>query len=95
MDCKFVVGQKVVCIADGWTRAWLSDTAACPVVKGQIYVIRAIFPFMGRIMVRLKEHPDHQFGHEGFRPLQERPKEADTDISIFNPLLNVRENEPA
>jgi hypothetical protein len=34
------------------------------------------------------------YHHSSFRPLQDRPKEADTDISVFTPLLNAKTLEP-
>lgn len=94
MKCAFVVGQKVVCVE----KYWRSPTGELPdmlPVKGVIYTVRELkacgIMTIG-IALRLRELP---WWHcrSGFRPLQDRPKEADTDISIFHPLLNVKQKE--
>lgn len=91
MECKFVVGQKVVCIADGWHACALSDglPTGAPVKDG-IYKIRKIEALGGTVMLHLYEIPGHRWHHTGFRPLQDRPKEADTDIGVFLPALNTK-----
>lgn len=97
MECPFVVGQKVVCIADGWAPGSCTD-AWPPLlpVKGQIYTVARLGSVLDLIMVGFKElSRRHQFHWIGFRPLQERPKEADTDISVFTPALEVKTVETA
>lgn len=96
MECKFVVGQKVVCIGGPWLCVeWDSPPPPFLPKRGEVYSIIAISARFGGIYLTFKEIiGDHNFNHTGFRPLQERPKEADTDISVFSPLLNVRETEP-
>jgi hypothetical protein len=98
MECKFVVGQKVVAIADRWAVFNPEGREGLPgfPVKGEIYTVAAIILEFGLPLLRLKElHPCDRFHHTGFRPLQDRPKEADTDISVFYPALNVKKLEPA
>jgi hypothetical protein len=91
MDCKFVVGQKVVCVADGWHSEDRLDPPLCRPVKGNIYTISRIERlWCGIVMVYLREvaADGHRWHHTGFRPLEDRPKEADTDISVFTKLLD-------
>ena len=95
MKCTFVVGQKVVCVAHGfYSVSECRPPAQWPRLDA-IYTITAIgcSPLVDcEVVVMLKEITDgHWFGYTGFRPLQDRPKEADTDISIFAPLLNTKE----
>jgi hypothetical protein len=105
MKCTFQVGQKVVCIKDNWrcmlydpaTRIRMEMTPPSPSPKrGEIYTIASIEApdWATEVFVTLKEMSASGFFTAScFRPLQDRPKEADTDISVFTRLLNVREKE--
>jgi hypothetical protein len=104
MDCKFFAGQKVVCINDRWWHVVVlhdgsrvvnpAPAGSVPEIN-KIYKIRAIglSDLDRRPVVWLHEFAGTGFAHcfdaKGFRPLQDRPKEADTDISVFTPLLDV------
>lgn len=98
MECKFVVDQKVVCIADAWHVGFADPVGTMPPsfpVKDSIYTIDAVKLVLNVPMLQLRELGDVSLWHHvGFRPLQDRPKEADTDISVFLPALNVKKLEP-
>jgi hypothetical protein len=98
MECKFVVGQKVVCIHDKWgvfINPGYVGIAPPPPRIGLIYSIAGIEPDGTMILLQFKEYPlNCGYDHRAFRPLQDRPKEADTDISVFTPLLNAKTLEP-
>lgn len=102
MNCPFVVGQKVVCITDEWRCPPNENIPR----KDCIYTIREIMANDKRVGLRLKEiinQPRAWIDADGleegafcasyFRPLQDRPKEAQTDISVFTPLLTAKETE--
>lgn len=93
MECPFVVGQKVVCIAHGWVCGHCGGSCGPNPQKDQIYTIADMIRKSEMVLLRFKEFPLDGYEWAGFRPLQERPKEADTDISVFYPLQNVRERE--
>ena len=92
MECKFEVGQRVVCIA---TVAWCKRTPtpfgevthlAPGPGMGDIVKIKSIVPcplYRGHVGLQFVEWPERHYRHEFFRPLQDRPKEADTDISAL------------
>jgi hypothetical protein len=94
MECPFIVGQKVVCLEDEWVD-WTTGVDiprhACP-VKGGIYCITAIRPYPWGFVLSFKEFPgiDEEYDHRAFGPLQDRPKEADTDISVFGPIVREK-----
>lgn len=97
MECKFVVGQKVVCISKSWMDYVLNEvTMHCP-IYGNVYTIKSIQVFDGIMdgiaFLTLKEiGGERVYAYTGFRPLQERPKE--TDISVFRKMLDdVKEPE--
>lgn len=98
MECKFVVGQKVVCVAPacGWRTYCNGDWVKTPGPdEGQICRITEIAIDSGIVGLRLAEFADQRpYDHRCFRPLQDRPKEADTDISVFYPLLKTKTLEP-
>lgn len=102
MECKFVVGQKVVCISSSTWRAWTGVEWTPPrhgPTKNSICKIIGIttgsFPHIGEVaMLAFAEFPEERYVHRSFRPLQDRPKEADTDITIFNPLLKTTITTP-
>lgn len=91
MECKFVVGQKVVCVADAWFSLVGGYTPPRTPIKDQTYTVERIVTDDGHVLLYLREmmEDDCRWHHIGFRPLQEGPKEADTDISVFTPLLNT------
>lgn len=82
MECKFSVGQKVVCV----------DTGGCtefrkPLVVGAVYTISAVgVGFTGHVYVGLEETegsgPLHWRAYR-FRPVIDRK----TNISIFTDML--------
>lgn len=86
MDCKFVVGQRVVCINDDGD--W--GSAARP-EKSRIYTIREIFTWVGRVGLRFEEivnpvaaiwNIEFGYDHVYFRPVKE------TNIDVFTAMLN-------
>lgn len=86
MDCKFVVGQKVVCIFSGeWDDV---DDDDSPIPKeGEVYEISAIDThpnYPNNIGLQLASfNPDDRWNHVCFAPVQEKK----TDISIFQEML--------
>jgi hypothetical protein len=96
MKCTFQVGQKVVCVLPYWWNLLTNEPAVGGPKEAEIVTIiglfGAVFNDEQLVMLRLREHIE-QFDSRGFRPLQDRPKEADTDISVFYPLLKVKEPE--
>lgn len=94
MKCKFVVGQKVVCIKELTFKCAagnkLITEAASPVKIGHIYTIVEIDvdTFDSRIVLRFAELPgDEWFQFNAFKPLEERK----TDISVFTRMLKQKE----
>jgi hypothetical protein len=102
MECKFVVGQKVVCIDDG---EWFDtdgnlETTPKPQV-GSVYTIsnillvdrdRVFVPkSWSSVFIALKEfQPTHEmYDHTSFKPVDEHK----TDISIFQKLLTPASKE--
>ena len=96
MECKFEVGQKVVCIAE---KPWNNGFVIVPgPTKGDIVTITYVGtnPKYSWIGIGLKEfpiadQPGDAFGERRifnagcFRPLNERPTE--TSIEVFQKLL--------
>lgn len=88
MECKFFIGQKVVCIWDQWGVQLYGETMP---VKGRAYTIREMgLDYDGSAVLRFEEivnspRPYTQgfiecwFWHERFAPT--------TDITIFNEIL--------
>lgn len=98
MECKLMIGQKVVCIKDNW-KARTGQTPAdygyklWP-KKGKVYTIFDIACY-GELEavspgahLRLVECGDPWFWHANFKPLTE------PDISIFQEMLkkNIHQN---
>ena len=96
MECTFQVEQKVICVKNMWFIEGPHYGDFYPPAKGVIYTVRAVgvptelgIP-VAFVCLRLKELPEKNwYKAGGFRPLQDRPKEADTDISVFYPSLTV------
>ena len=98
MECKFDVGQRVVCIAMGdWslfkglTVERFGQFLTTP-HRGQVLTIRSIYKDSGEIGLRFMEihNPicppvglEYGFPHWEFAPLNERK----TDISVFTKML--------
>jgi len=91
MECKFVVGQKLVVVSK--IKPKLHPDAVVPKV-GDVVTVRELFecPYSNKIGVRLVEYllPNHPeigeeylFKLEFFRPVNHRK----TDISIFTDML--------
>jgi len=90
MECKFFVGQKVVCAVDYSPLKFLFSLEILPILN-KTYTIRAINNVDNQIGILLEEihnpqreyatgfHEVH-FDAEDFKPL--------TDISIFKEMLN-------
>jgi hypothetical protein len=94
MECPFIVGQKVACLEDEWVDYWTGvdiPRPLCP-AKGGVYRIMTIRECSWGIVLGLKEFQgiNDEFDHRAFRPLQDRPKEADTDISVFGPIVREK-----
>jgi hypothetical protein len=100
MDCKFVVGQKVVCIDDqvGTNEPMASSYNPLDgLTVGQVYTIRWIGmykgfylkEFVGVRVVEIKRDVDPSEGVECcFRASRFKPLEKKkTDISVFKKLL--------
>lgn len=97
MQCKFVVGQKVVCVHGGewWghVAGQLAPQRANGPSRGDICKIKAIEPYGGYVWLQFAEHPSRVwYDQKCFRPLQDRP--AETDISVFTKLLDSKKLEP-
>ncbi len=91
MECKFAVGQKVVCIFGHQGENKLTKNGWAPKTGG-IYTVRSIFVW-GKTYIRLEEyHDDHNdgpWGECGWDASRFRPAiEHRTDISIFKAMLN-------
>ena len=74
MECKFFVGQKVVCIDDAPFRC-LGVERPCGVCVGEVYTITGIVPVLDRVGLLLAELP-HWYNPSGhdfcrFRPIHE------------------------
>jgi hypothetical protein len=97
MECKFVVGQKVVCIKkDPWfnIEAGMISDYRTPPKYGDIVTIQEIVPSFDNIgqpaiFLVLVEHPaefpviSRRWHQQWFKPLEEKK----TDISIFEKML--------
>lgn len=92
MECRFEVGQRVVCVTHGWEELRDDDSDHGP-AHGEVCEIASIeVDFAGVWLVLAGYEPSYH--HAGFRPLIE------PDISVFTCLLeplNQRERarEPA
>ena len=91
MKCKFVVGQKVVCIKElRWRTSWEGITEEMPMIKvGNVYTIKNIKPArIIHVLLELQEiGGDNWFEYTVFKPLDERK----TDISVFTRMLKQKE----
>lgn len=102
MRCPFVAEQHVVCIMENWvswTRldsgVWVPGSVTQPapannqVVKIRVIELLETVVLNGEapVMLHLYGFPG-RWQADGFRPLQDRPSEADTDISQFLDLAN-------
>lgn len=95
MECKFTVGQKVVCIDAKRDRS--GGGGYVELVEGNIYRVREVLICDNEVCVRLQEilerahylydrvifADDLPFLARRFKPLEERK----TDISIFQKML--------
>ena len=95
MICKFIVGQKVVCINDNWRKTGCINVHP---VKGEVFIIREIYadplqPY--KIGLRFKEikniintvsNIEYGYDHNHFVALQPQTKE--TSIECFTKMLN-------
>lgn len=92
MECKFHVGQPVVCIDGMWEYVDFVPSAANPNPKlGEVYTVSAIVPFRDGIYISVIGLEDY-YEQEAFRPLVTRK----TDISIFTAMLTPKtEQVPA
>lgn len=97
MKCNFVVGQKVVCINDtpgifDVPGIIYARVPSLSIKRGEIYTIREIIPqklSTSGICIKLVEIPDRSNFDIGYAYLRFTPlKEKQTDISIFNEILN-------
>jgi hypothetical protein len=108
MKCKFIVGQKVVCIDD----SELDDHC---IITGQIYEIAWIGPYDpfriapinkysgAEILVRISGIPriyggyDWPLAAERFKPLEENKKKASTDtgMGILREILDRETYTPS
>ena len=93
MKCNFVIGQKVVCVNDTPNSEWKGPFL---IEKGKTYTIREILVTPhNSITLKFKEipsregmpgypkdHIDHGYRFERFRPLK------NTNIDIFTSMLN-------
>lgn len=95
---NWYIGQKVVCIADGWVAR---NGEACP-QKDKIYTIREIMVESGEGCLRFNEirnTPNYYlwngvrilaecaFHDSWFRPLEEKKKGTETGMTILNKIL--------
>jgi hypothetical protein len=103
MECKFVVGQKIVCVDDVIddrfkTRKDIKyGNSLNGLTKGQIYTVRGVevdpvhgFPtvFLKEIQRKITRNKVRN-SEVGFHFSRFKPlKEKKTDISIFNEILN-------
>jgi len=81
MECKFVVGQKVVCVDDIGAKCGEQQI----LFKGHIYTVSQIDAYIAAILVSVAETPYIVGGwfSTRFKPLEENK----TDISVFEKLL--------
>lgn len=86
MECKFEVGQKVVCIDDDWTHWMLPSSVEINLpVKGNIYTITEVGPasLVGGVGIRLAEsHPVVWYSYLCFAPVQENKGEQRTQKGV-------------
>lgn len=83
MDCKFQVGQRVVCVHEGRWFHW--STPSVGPKRGDICTIARITPLDSDTYLWFSDSfPGAAFQHRGFRPLVERK----TDISVFQRILD-------
>ena len=97
MQCKFAVGQKVVCQPfEPWHFVNGPSIPALLPMTGKIYTIASIKPYGCDVYLCFEEFPNWiGYDHRQFRALRQRPQLAQTDISVFSPLLRAKELENA
>jgi len=87
MKCKFVVGQKVVCVNDD-AKAFGRNVKLDGLTKGEIYTITEIYTnnkgLIGLVLKEIVRSKREGYRYERFAPL----KEKKTDISTFTEILN-------
>jgi hypothetical protein len=102
MECKFTIGQKVVCVNDDVKAFMISGrsyrgTTLDGLTKGHIYTIKEIYENpMGNICVSLEEiirccpiTGEEEIVYRGFVHSRFAPlKEKKTDISVFEQIVN-------
>lgn len=95
MECKFFIGQKVVCVDaeehDRYRPSWWppgDGLGLDGLTEGEIYTIRGVGEYAGAIYVQLmelKRYRDYEPNADiGYAPQRFRPA---TDITIFNEIL--------
>jgi hypothetical protein len=101
MECKFHVGQKVVCI-DGHKTSWQKKKFLglipytkwwSELVEGEVYTVTSIFVgheyASGREGVAVTLAETNNYEGSGFRATRFKPVQTrKTDISIFKAMLN-------
>lgn len=86
----FHVGQKVVCVNDGW-RLVAGPKAIAEVRKGDVLTVHSVLERGAKCFLHFRE-ATHGYDANCFRPVVE-PK---TDISIFTAMLKPKKaTEPA
>jgi hypothetical protein len=105
MECKFVVRQKVVCVADLAARV----IAYCPKfpypIKGEVYTVSAIEASPGGVYITLAEfglgvcacrmiRTENWWFHEHFKPLEHSGMSLLRKIAENPPPLPEDDGEP-
>lgn len=87
MDCKFVVGQKVVCVHEGpWCHYLLGESGGP--ARDEVCEIVGIRADWDAVYLDLRSYDENVYHYRYFRP--------STDISIFTAILdkaNQRQTE--
>ena len=90
MECRFEIGQRVVCVEEADTPNSIAVRILALFRRsrhpraGSIYAIEHIVARAGVVWLCLRDVPHWMYPHDAFRPLDER----DTDISVFTSLLD-------
>ena len=88
MECKFHVGQKVVCVDDDWEFAsFVPDDQKEP-KAGPVYTVTEVIVFQGIAYIWLEGFALY-YEADAFRPVVERK----TDISIFKAMLTPKNEQ--
>lgn len=88
MSNNFRVGQKVVCVSEGWVVA-IQGYGPLPMrfpIRGCIYTVAGFYDYGAKVGMYLEEFPrDSTFALHKFRPAVKRGEE--TGMSILRKLL--------